>query len=176
MAKHSSVEAIDCLEISPAVVEAARLFGDIHGHIQENRKIRIIEDDGVNYLRRTSWQYDAIVSDAKSRHPHAGNSVFHSADYYTLCRDHLGKRGLFLQWVPVDMPPHELRTILRTFFAVFPTAHVWVDPPASAFLVGGKQALRVDLDGAAVAWDTGHLRISAATAGGHLRCHQHASR
>ena len=41
-----------------------------------------------------------------------------------------------IQWLPLDLPPTELRTILRTFLAVFPETYVWTLPPHYAFVIG----------------------------------------
>jgi spermidine synthase len=144
--KHPSVNRIDCVEISESVIEAAHHFDDVHGRILEHDRVHIIHDDGVNYLRRSNEPFDAIISDAKSQTTHAGNAVFHSTDYYELCREHLPPTGMFLQWVPLDVPPDEFRTILNTFRNVFPHASIWADPPLSVFLVGSQSRLRMDFE------------------------------
>ncbi len=146
VARHPSVRVVDCIEISPAVIEAARLFDEHNGGVLDHPAVRIINDDGVNYLRRRDERYDAIISDAKSRTAHAGNSLFFSADYYELCLGHLEPGGLMIQWVPLEVPPAELRTIFRTFASVFPHAYVWLGPHQSCFLVGTAQRLALDMN------------------------------
>jgi spermidine synthase len=144
--RHPAVDRVWCLEISPAVVRGAKLFGESNGGVLDSPKASVITDDGVIFLRRSSDRYDAIVSDAKSRRAHAGNSLFFSEDYYRLCREHLDTAGLMVQWVPLDMPHSEMRVILRTFSGIFPHVYVWVAPTSSAFLVGTNEPLTVDLD------------------------------
>jgi len=146
VAKHPEVKAVDCLEISPAVIEAAHVFDNVNGGVLRNPLVRVINDDGVNYLRRTGDTYDAVISDAKSRTGHGGNALFFSEDYYRLCYDRLGPDGLMIQWVPTDAPPAELRIIIQTFLRVFPHAYAWVAPPYSCYLVGLKQPLVFDVD------------------------------
>jgi spermidine synthase len=161
VARHPGVEAVDCVEISPSVIEAAREFDRFNGGVLEDPRARVITDDGVNFLRRTDLRYDAIVSDAKSRTKHAANATFFSADYYRLCREHLASGGLMLQWLPLDVPPRELRTILRTFGSVFANVYVLVGAPGSCFLVGSEEPLVVD---------TGHVaRLLGEPATEHLR-------
>ncbi len=144
IAHHPGVERIECVELSPSVIEGARLFGRWNGRVMENPAVQVVNDDGVNYLKRSRARYDAIVSDGKSRSGHAGNALFYSQDYYRSARDHLAPGGVMVQWVPLDVPPEDLRTLLRTFVGVFPDAYVWV-AQSSAFLVGLDRPLVLDL-------------------------------
>jgi len=143
--RHDEVRGLDCVEISGAVIEGASEFDEFADDALEDPRLRLIHDDGMNWLRRAGARYDAIVSDGKSRTTHATNAVFFSRDYYELCRERLAPGGLMIQWVPLNLPPRELRTILRTFVAVFPQVGVWVSPPHSAFIVGAEQQLVLDL-------------------------------
>ncbi|MCC7144584.1 MAG: fused MFS/spermidine synthase [Candidatus Eisenbacteria bacterium] len=142
-ALHESVTRVDCVELEPSVIEGARLFDTMNHHVLDNPKVRIICDDGVNFLRRTDAKYDAIISDAKSRTTHSGNALVLSKDYYELCRKHLAPGGLMIQWIACDVPPSELRIVFRTFFDVFPYAYVWLDAP-SCFMVATEQPLTLD--------------------------------
>jgi spermidine synthase len=112
--------------------------------------VRIVNDDGVNFLRRSSTRYDAIISDGKSRSGHAGNALFYSEDYYRSGRDHLGPDGVMIQWVPLDVPPGDLRTILRTFTRVFPHTYLWLAQD-SCFVAGTQRTLALDLEDVAAA-------------------------
>jgi spermidine synthase len=161
VARHGSVESMDCVEIEPAVIEGAHLFESFNGRVLDDPKVRVVADDGVNFLRRSRDRYDAVIADEKSRTGHAGNGVFFTTDYYGLCRDHLAPGGLMIQWVPLDIPPAELAVILRSFVQVFPHAYLWVVPPLSGFLVGSHEPLVLD---------AGHLeRALAEPAFAHLR-------
>src|SRR5574340_258271 len=145
MAHHPGVERIECVELSPSVIEAAHLFARWNGGVMESPVVRMVNDDGVNYLKRSPARYDAIVSDGKSRSGHAGNALFYSLDYYRSAREHLAPGGVMIQWVPLDIPQEDLRTILRTFRAAFPDTYVWV-AQSSAFVVGLDRPLELDLD------------------------------
>jgi spermidine synthase len=144
VAKHPGVEHVDCVELSPSVIEGARLFAQHNAGILDDPRARIVNDDGVAFLRRSRAAYDAIISDGKSRAGHAGNAVFYSEDYYVSARDHLADDGVMTQWVPLDVTPDDLRTIVRTFTRVFPHAYLWLGPK-SCFLVGLKKTLLLDL-------------------------------
>lgn len=142
-ARHG-LEGSICLELSPEVVEGARFFAGDNDRVLENPQVRVVVDDGINFLARERGRWDAIVSDGKSRHGHVGNARFFSADYYRSARAHLAPGGLMLQWVPLDEAPGELRTIARTFVREFPHAYLWV-VQESLFLLGQEAPLSVDL-------------------------------
>ena len=67
--------AVECVELSPSVIEGAAQFAAYSGDVLRSPKVRIIEDDGVNFLRRSPARYDAIISDGKSRLGQAGNAL-----------------------------------------------------------------------------------------------------
>ncbi len=146
VARHPTVTTVDCLEISPSVIEAAHLYDDLTDNVLRDPRVRIITDDGVNYLKRTAESYDAVISDGKSRTGHGGNATFYSADYYHACRARLNADGLMIQWIPLDVPPAELRIIVRTFLNIFPHTYAWVEPPFSCYLVGRDAPLRVNVE------------------------------
>jgi spermidine synthase len=145
VAKHPGVDEVECVELSPSVIEGARLFAEHNGGILDDPRARIVNDDGVSFLRRSGAVYDAIVSDGKSRAGHAGNAVFYSENYYASARDHLAEHGVMTQWVPLDVTPEDLRTIVRTFTRAFPHSYLWLGP-RSCFLVGLKRPLVLDLE------------------------------
>ena len=144
IARHPGVRAIDSVELSPPVIEAARLFSGYNGGVLDNPSVRITTDDGINFLKRTPAKYDAIVSDGKSRLGQAGNALFYSLDYYRSARNHLARGGLMIQWMPLEEIAADLRTIVRTFMAVFSHAYLWVGH-GSFFLAGLDEPLVLDL-------------------------------
>lgn len=145
VARHNGVEQVDCLEISPSVIEAARLFDGFNGSVLERDNVNVYQDDGINYMRRTATTYDAVISDAKSRTAHAGNAAFFSTDYYRLAKQRLAHDGLMIQWIPLAVPPEELKVIFAGFHSVFPESYLWLAPPDSAFLIGTHQPLDLNL-------------------------------
>jgi spermidine synthase len=143
VARHAGVERIEAVELEPAVIEGARAFEGWNDGALASPRVRVANDDGVNFLRRSTEQYDAVISDGKSRSGHAGNALFYSEDYYRSARRHLAAGGLMIQWVPLDVSAEDLRTIVRTFAGVFPVSGMWLGPE-SCFLVGGTEPLVLD--------------------------------
>ena len=143
VARHG-IESGVCIELSPEVVEGARHFDAFNGKVLDDGRVRIVVDDGINFLARSPRKWDAIIADGKSRHGHVGNARFYSEDFYRSGREHLSPGGLLLQWVPLDEPADELRTIARSFSRVFPHFYLWV-AHKSAFMAGQEEPLSLDL-------------------------------
>jgi spermidine synthase len=143
VARHVGVERIEVVELEPAVIEGARVFEGWNDSALADPRVQVVNDDGVNFLRRSTERYDAVISDGKSRSGHAGNALFYSEEYYRSIRQHLAAEGLMIQWVPLDVSGEDLRTIVRTFVRVFPVTAVWLGPE-SCFLMGGTQPLVLD--------------------------------
>lgn len=144
VARHPGVERIECVELSPSVIEGAAQFAAYNGGVLHDPKVRVIADDGVNYLARVPGRYDAIISDGKSRLGQAGNSLFYAQEYYRNARHHLAPGGLMIQWMPLEEVPEDLRIIVRTFMREFPHAYLFLALD-SAFLVGMEEPLAIDL-------------------------------
>lgn len=122
------VEAIDVVEISPEVPRAsARWFPEINRGVLADPRVRVIVNDGRNFLLATDRRYDAILSD--SIHPlFAGNSTLYTRDYFDLCRSHVRPGGVVSMWLPLySLDQASLLRILRAFWEVFPRTAVWYD-------------------------------------------------
>lgn len=119
------VDRVDCVEISPEVVEAARFFTAInHSFVSKSRFTPIIMD-GKNYVLMTDRQYDVIMND--SIHPAlAGNGSLYAKEYFSTCRDHLHPGGLMSSWIPLfGLSERDFKILLKTFQDVFPFTTLW---------------------------------------------------
>ncbi len=117
--------AVDCVEISGGVIQAARYFARENNHVLNNPNIRFIIDDGRNYISVTKQKYDVIIGDILFPMSSGSGNLF-SREYFTLCKKHLQPGGLMCQWLPAhQLSLDELKIIIKTFKAVFPSASVW---------------------------------------------------
>jgi spermidine synthase len=139
------VERIDCVELVPAVLDAAVWFPDVnHGVIDEPR-YEVIRGDGRNHALVTDRTYDVVSIDATSPKM-AGNGSLYTLEFYRLLDERLSDRGLVAQWLPFHLlSDAEMRMTAGTFLAVFPHATLWFSPIRHhAVLIGTKQPLRID--------------------------------
>lgn len=146
VARHPSIQHIDVVEISPEVVQAARLFGQYNDHFWENPKIKVTVEDAKSFLRITRSRYDAIISEPSNPWMAGVAGVF-SQEYYEDCRSRLKPNGMMVQWVQsYETSDQLLDIVLRTFSSVFPFVSLWESSPADLVLVGSTRPLQVDLD------------------------------
>ncbi|MGD0624883.1 MAG: fused MFS/spermidine synthase [Thermodesulfobacteriota bacterium] len=121
---HRSVE-IEAVEICPAVPRAARLYSRENHRVLENPRVRLLIQDGRNYIATTRKKYDVITADAT--HPWSADSwVLYTKEFYQLCKNQLNPGGIMIQWLPLHwLAPRDYRTLLRTFKLVFPHTSLW---------------------------------------------------
>lgn len=142
------IRHIECVEIVPEMLEAAREhFSEFNHHILSNLEtvaVEIIIDDGRNYLRSRKVTYDVITGDAT--HPISTDSwVLYTREFYELCKARLTENGIMAQWLPFHgLPVEDYKTILRTFQSVFPHATLWRTNNYTV-MVGTAQELKPDL-------------------------------
>jgi len=120
-ARHVGLRKIVSVEIEPSVVEGAGYFKEENYNIINDPRMRVVIDDGANYIRTSSEKFDIISADEKSAMNYATNGFSYSTDYYTLLREHLTPEGLVIQWIPPDnLPPIQYMMVVKTFAGVFP--------------------------------------------------------
>ena len=60
---HPSVEQITLAEIEPKVLGVARTFGIYNHYVMDNQKLKIVFNDGRNFLMTTKEKFDVITAD-----------------------------------------------------------------------------------------------------------------
>jgi spermidine synthase len=126
---------IDVAEISPSIVEAARLFfkGPSMGALDDPR-VALHLNDGRNVLLVATEPYDLITIELTSVW-FAGAASLYSREFYELARARMTPDGVLQQWVQLHhIRRSELAVIVRTLRGVFPNV---------ALFVGGSQGILV---------------------------------
>jgi spermidine synthase len=147
-ALHPEVERLDCVELSPHVRETAPYFWTNDG-VLENPKVRLVIDDGRNFLLRTRERYDVITLEPPDIYT-AGVVNLYTEEFYRLAAAALDDDGLLCQWLPTaEMNEREMRMLVAAFLAVFPETSVWLEgrslAAAPLLLVGTRRPLGIDL-------------------------------
>jgi len=121
---HPEVEQVDCVELSPHVRDTASFFPTNEG-VLEHPKMRLIIDDGRNFLMRNQVPYDVIFSDPPEIF--TANVVnLYTVEFYRLAARSLADDGLMVQWIPrYTIGELELRMMLRSMQEVFPETSLW---------------------------------------------------
>jgi spermidine synthase len=140
---------VDCVEIEGGVPAAADCFrSENHGILQQPR-YRLIVDDARSWLRIAPIRYDVIATDCTNIQ-YRSNGDLYTVEYFRLLKERLRPDGLAAAWVPANgIGQEDLKTLLRSFQAVFPHTSVWyMNTLATDFLIviGTPETLHIDLD------------------------------
>ena len=132
------------VELSPAVIEAARRFEAWNAALHARDDVRIVADDGRAWLARTSERFDVISADPIDPCV-SGSAYLYTEEYYQLGRARLAEGGVMSQWIPLyDLAPSDIAGIVRTFRRVFPHATAWVTG-YDMLLLGSAEPLQLEL-------------------------------
>lgn len=139
---------IDCVEVVPAVVDAASNFDRHNNRIFERfdePHLNVIIDDGRNHVLRTNKRYDVIISDAT--HPGTADSwVLYTEEFYRQCQTKLKPGGIVAQWLPLHgLTVRDFKMILRTFRQVYPHATLWVTE-VYALMLATPERMQIDYE------------------------------
>jgi len=140
------LKRIDCVEISPAMVEASRFFDDYNYRIMEDPRVNVIIADGRNHLLLSDSTYDVIISQPSNPY-FAGIADLFTKEFFELCKRRLNKQGIMCTWVQsynIDLPTFQ--SITKTFATVFPNMTFWRAGKSDCLLVGSTQPLILDFD------------------------------
>jgi spermidine synthase len=131
--------AVDVVELSPAVLAAARQFSGINQDLFTRPNVRLRVDDGRNHMLLTDDTYDVVTADVILP-IHAGAGNLYSVEYYKLMRRVLNKHGIALQWIG-SAGETEYKLIMRSFVSVFPQTTLW---HGGSLMVGSTRSLVLD--------------------------------
>lgn len=137
------IERIDLVEISPAVIDAARLFHESNDGALDDPRVHIHVDDAKTFMALAPVKYDLVVS-YPSNPWVSGVSGLLTRDFYEIVEQHLEPDGFVLQWLHTYESTEEiLRLAVRTLRETFPHSTTWLGPQDVLF-VGSKRPLVVD--------------------------------
>jgi spermidine synthase len=149
------VRSVDVIELERAVVEASRHMQklnrlaytkDEYPYLEVPR-LKIINDDGRNYLAAASRPYDVIISEPSNPWITGVSDLF-TSDHFRIAKRRLRSDGIFCQWVQLyELSPENIKTIFRTFASEF--EHVLVlTVEANAedtMMIGSSTPISIDL-------------------------------
>ncbi|HEX8700155.1 MAG TPA: fused MFS/spermidine synthase [Myxococcaceae bacterium] len=142
------VKHLDMVEISPAVIEAARLFKDDNRNAVDDPRTHVHIDDAKTFMALAPRKYDVIVS-VPSNPWVAGVSGLFTRDFFQTVDKHLSDDGILVQWVHTYESSKDLiRLVVRTMRETFPHATTWLGPSDVIFVASRKP---ISLDAAKLA-------------------------
>lgn len=140
---HPHVEKMTLVEIEPKVINIARIFEDYNHHVLDNQKLKIIFNDGRNFLLTTKEKFDVITADPI--HPwFRGAGYLYTTEYFKLASKHLQPGGIICQWLPIyELNTDDLKSIVITFIKNFKYTMLWLTH-YDAELVGSNEPIIID--------------------------------
>jgi spermidine synthase len=148
---YPTVEAIVIAELEPLVTQASgRHFRVENNAVVDDRRTTIVYDDARHYILTSQQKFDVITSDPI--HPWVkGTATLYSKEYFELVKEHLNAGGIAAQWLPLyDSDRDTVKSVLATFFAVFPQATIWSNHVGGRgydlVLLGHTSNTTVDID------------------------------
>lgn len=123
---HPSVEEIVLCEMEKCVIEASREnFADFNYGVLKDPRTRIVHDDARHFLATTRETFDIITTDPI--HPWVkGAATLYTAEFFQLCKSHLGPDGIVTLWVPLyESSEATVKCEMATFLQEFPEATIW---------------------------------------------------
>jgi spermidine synthase len=142
----------DVVEISPEVVEASQFFSAVNRHALDDPRTRLIIGDGRSHLALSNTRYDVIISEPSNPWM-AGVAALFTREFFTAARDRLAPGGIICQWAHTyDISEPDLRSVVRTFAAVFPEGTMWLVGDGDLLLVGSAAPLDTRLHNIEDGW------------------------
>jgi spermidine synthase len=140
---HPGVEQITLAEIEPKVLGVARTFEAYNHRVLDNPKLRIVFNDGRNFLMTTKEKFDVITADPI--HPwFRGAGYLYSTEYFKLASEHLRPGGLVCQWLPIyELTPENIKSVVKTFQEHLPYTMLWLTHN-DAEIVGSNAPIVID--------------------------------
>jgi spermidine synthase len=140
---HPSVEKLILVEIEPKVVNVAKTFEKYNHHVLDDPKLKIVFNDGRNFLMTTREKFDVITADPI--HPWSqGAGYLYTAEYFKLVAEHLLPGGIACQWLPIyELAPEDLKSVVVTFRQNFKYTMMWLTN-SDALIIGSNSPIVMD--------------------------------
>jgi len=136
---------VTCVELEPAVIEASRHFEDVNNRPLEDPRLRLVSNDGRNFIYSTDEKFDVIVSEPSNPWVTGVANLF-TLEYFKRGAERLKDDGLFSQWLQIyEMAPEDVRSLISTFRAAFPHVFLFRGAEGDLMLLGSKSERRLDL-------------------------------
>jgi spermidine synthase len=129
------IDRLDCVDIEPAVFDVIREYFD--SAWMNDRRVRLIRDDGRNYIAHTRNRYD-VISIEVGQISRPGVPFFYTSEFYARANERLTPGGFLVQFVPLPFfPVEQFRSVVATFLHTFPESFLWYNTQ-EMLLIGVK--------------------------------------
>ena len=137
------------VELVPAEFECFKYFYDDAEDILRQKNVRLVADDGRNFLLCSPDKYDIISVDPSPPIYSAGTVNLYSQEFFKLCKEHLKQNGIMCLWFPrgSNALSQDGDYLIKTFYSVFPDVSLWIGPRQwGIYLIGKIKPRDIDIN------------------------------
>ncbi|HEV7508957.1 MAG TPA: fused MFS/spermidine synthase [Thermoanaerobaculia bacterium] len=142
---HPEPQEIVVVEIDPRVVAMARKhFAVFNDRALDDRRVRVVTNDGRNFVDGEPGHFDVITSEPPNLWVSGATGLF-TQEFYRSAANRLTANGIFCQWLPLyEMKRNDFRTMIHTIHTVFPNLAFWRVGP-DVIVLASPQPLGMEL-------------------------------
>lgn len=142
--RHNTVQQIDVVDLNRAVFELNKHFADSNDAVLTAPRLRLIIDDGRQFLKLTDATYDLVTLEPPPP-LNVGISRLYSRAFYADVKDRLAPGGIVTQWLPEDILNRAaVSLITATFVDAFPETLLIAGNNRILVLVGSSDVIGVE--------------------------------
>jgi predicted membrane-bound spermidine synthase len=131
------LEAVDTIEIEPAMAEASRGFGVRNSAAFADPRSHIRIDDAKTFFSTHNRRYDIIISEPSNPWVSGVSSLF-TIEFYRMARRHLEREGILVQWLQLyETEVPLIASVIGALDRVFPDYVVYVANDKDILIVAG---------------------------------------
>ena len=136
--KHNTVKEVIMVDIDEEVIRVSKTFmPQLSAGAFEDKRLKLVIDDGRAYLEKTDEQYDVILIDVTDPLPEGPSYLLYTKQFYELVKKHLKPDGLMAtQATSVFYSRKSYTLIYNTLKQVFPVVrayNAWIPSYVSAW-------------------------------------------
>ncbi len=145
------LQAVDTIEIEPAMIEGARVFGQRVGRAFDDPRSHLHIEDAKTWFAANRKRYDIIVAEPSNPWVSGVASLF-SAEFYRFVPRHLQPGGLFVQWIQLYEIDDELvAAVANTLASAFTDYRVYLSNNTDMLIVARADGSIGELDASVLA-------------------------
>ena len=111
---YPGLKSVDAVEILPQMMDHAEMFKPYNFSYHENKKVRLLRDDGRHYLVKSKMKYDLISVNVTDPWLPGSAQLYHR-EFFNLAKEHLSEKGVLIQHVFRKKLPCILATMKKSF-------------------------------------------------------------
>jgi spermidine synthase len=158
VSRFPEVERIDCVEIEPAVLEAAKHLERLNRGVLSDPRLHVHFDDARNFLQTSREQYDLIISEPSNPWI-AGIASLYTSEFFGVVRSHLAPGGNFVQWIQAyGLKFDDFRMILGGFSKKFGDLTLWHSSGRDFLVLARDSSEPFSFDRSRALWNNELLR------------------